>query len=88
MRFETEKFSGEDVEKTVNNTIEAIAEFRHDKTFENAVHADLLISIMRLTVGNSNFDNLNYFLAAEREVKAVVDQNMSKEKDNVQKKKH
>lgn len=88
MIFETEKFSGEDVEKAVNNTIEAIHEFRQDKTFENAVHADLLISILRLTVGNDNFDNLNYFLAAEREVKAVVDENMSKEKDNVQKKKH
>lgn len=81
MRFETEKFSGEDVEKAVNDTIEAIAEFREDKTFENAVHADLLISIMRLTVGNDNFDNLNYFLAAEREVKEVVDEYMSKEKD-------
>lgn len=87
MRFETEKFSGEDVEATINNAIEAIKEFREDKTFENAVHADLLISIMRLTVGNDNFDNLNYFLAAEREVKEVVDENMSKEKDNVQKKK-
>ena len=43
---------------------------------------------MRLTIGNDNFDNLNYFLAAEREVKAVVDENMNKEKDNVQKKKH
>ena len=88
MIFDTEKFSQEDAEKTVNNTIEAIAAFRKDKTFENAVHADLLISIMRLTIGNDNFDNLNYFLAAEREVKAVVDENMSKEKDNVQKKKH
>lgn len=88
MRLETEKFSGEDVEKAVNDTIEAIYEFREDKTFENAVHADLLISIMRLTIGNDNFDNLNYFLAAEREVKAVVDENMNKEKDNVQKKKH
>lgn len=87
MSFKTEKFNGEDVEKTINDTIDAIHEFREDKTFENAVHADLLISIMRLTVGNENFDNLNYFLAAEREVKAVVDENMSKEKDNVQKKK-
>lgn len=87
MRFETEKFSGEDVEKTINNTIEAITEFRNDKTFENAVHADLLIAIMRLTIGNDNFDNLNYFLVAEREVKDTVDENMSKEKDNVQKKK-
>ena len=87
MNFKTEKFNGEDVEKTINDTIDAIHEFREDKTFENAVHADLLISIMRLTVGNENFDNLNYFLAAEREVKAVVDENMSKEKDNVQKKK-
>ena len=81
MRLETEKFSVEDVEKAVNDTIEAIHEFRKDKTFENAVHADLLISIMRLTVGNDNFDNLNYFLAAEREVKAVVDENMSNERD-------
>lgn len=80
MRFQKEKFSGEDVEKAVNDTIDAIYEFRQDKTFENAVHADLLISIMRLTVGNDNFDNLNYFLAAEREVKEVVDENMSKEK--------
>ena len=43
---------------------------------------------MRLTVGNDNFDNLNYFLAAEREVKEAVDEYMNKEKDNVQKKKH
>lgn len=88
MRFQKEKFSEEDAEKTINDTIDAIHEFREDKTFENAVHADLLISIMRLTVGNDNFDNLNYFLAAEREVKEVVDENMSKEKYNVQKKKH
>ena len=86
MRFETEKFNGEDVEKTINDTIDAIHEFREDKTFENAVHADLLISIMRLTIGNENFDNLNYFLAAEREVKAIVDENMNKENGNVQKK--
>lgn len=86
MNFKTEKFNGEDVEKTINDTIDAIHEFREDKTFENAVHADLLISIMRLAVGNDSFDNLNYFLAAEREVKAVVDENMSKENDNVQKK--
>lgn len=88
MRFQKEKFSVEDAEKAVNDTIEAIHEFREDKTFENAVHADLLISIMRLTVGNDNFDNLNYFLAAEREVKEAVDEYMNKEKDNVQKKKH
>lgn len=80
MRLETEKFSVEDVEKAVNDTIEAIHEFRQDKTFENAVHADLLIAIMRLTVGNDNFDNLNYFLAAEREVKEAVDEYMSKDK--------
>ena len=68
-----DKFSPEDVEGTVNKAVAAITAFREEPTRDAAIAADLAIAYMRISLGNSNFDSLGYFVAAEREIRRFVE---------------
>lgn len=72
MSLQTDKFSSEDVEGTVNKAVAAITAFRDEPTRDAAIAADLALAYMRLALGN-RFDELGYFVTAEREIRRFLE---------------
>lgn len=66
------RFNQDDVEGIVNKAVAAITAFREEPTRDAAIAADLVLAYMRLALGN-RFDELGYFVAAEREIRRFVE---------------
>lgn len=65
-------FDLEETQEIVQKAIQAVRDFEADTTIENAREADYRLSIMRLAV--KSFDYLHWFVAAEKEIHKVLDQ--------------
>lgn len=73
-----DRFNPEDAEGTVNKAVAAVAAFREEPNRSAALAADLALAYMRLALGN-RFDELGYFVTAEREIRRFLDKLEKKE---------